>query len=63
MLTGELPFNVDTDSDYIIKDSILKSSIPNPQNINGEISESAVIIINKLTQKTRIIDIKIVKNV
>ncbi|HEY5536788.1 MAG TPA: peptidylprolyl isomerase [Ignavibacteria bacterium] len=51
MLTGELPFNVDTDSDYIIKDSILKSSIPNPQNINGEISESAVIIINKLTQK------------
>lgn len=53
MITGQLPYNVDTDSDYQIMNEIIYRDIPNPKNFNPHISNDTIEIIKTLTQKDR----------
>ena len=53
MLSGRLPFNADTDSEYVIQNKIVTEEIPDPRNVYPGISESSVSLLRSLTQKRR----------
>jgi serine/threonine-protein kinase len=53
MLTGELPFNTKTDSDYEIMEEIVHGTITDPRKLNERISEKLAAIINKMTEKEK----------
>ncbi len=53
MLSGRLPFNADTDSEYVIQNKIVTEEIPDPRNVYPGISESSVSMLRSLTQKRR----------
>ena len=53
MLSGKLPFNADTDSEYVIQHKIITEEIPDPRNVYPRITESTVSLLRSLTQKKR----------
>ena len=53
MLSGRLPFNADTDSDYLIQDKIVKEEIPDPREVYPYISDGTVNLLRSFTVKDR----------
>jgi len=53
MLTGRLPYEVDTDSIYKVHDQILRAPLPDPRRYYEYISEGSIAILNQLTAKDR----------
>ncbi len=53
MLSGRLPFNADTDSEYLIQHKIVTEEMPDPRDVYAKITESTVSLLQKLTQKKR----------
>ena len=53
MVTGKLPYNTDTDSDFEVMNEIVYSPIPNPKEYYPHISEKTVNLIISLTHKNR----------
>lgn len=53
MLTGRLPFNADTDSDYIVMKEIAESATPDPRAVYPHISAATVSMLNALTDKDK----------
>ncbi|HNX37510.1 MAG TPA: bifunctional serine/threonine-protein kinase/formylglycine-generating enzyme family protein [Candidatus Cloacimonadota bacterium] len=51
MLSGKLPFQTDTDSDYFLMKEILESPLPDPRQHYPYISDTAVALLDALTQK------------
>ncbi len=54
MLTGKLPYKVETDSDYQIMDEIVKGTIENPRKIYPHISDKSVSIVERMTKKNKV---------
>lgn len=53
MLSGRLPFDDDTASDFRIQEQIIKNPVPDPRMIYAYISDKSVELLNQLTQKDR----------
>ncbi len=53
MLSGKLPFDTDTSSEYAILHCIVTEQIPDPREIYPYIREGSVALINQLTQKDK----------
>ena len=53
MLSGKLPFNVDTSSTFHIQDAIVNKDVPDPRDVYPNISERAVALLRRLTAKDR----------
>lgn len=53
MLTGKLPYFLDTDSLYKIHDQILRAPLPDPRAYYEYISERSIALVNRLTAKDR----------
>lgn len=53
MLSGRLPFNTDTDSEYLIQHKIITEEIPDPRDIYPRITASTVTLLRSLTLKER----------
>lgn len=53
MLSGELPFDLDTDSDLLIPSRILNDPLPDPRIVYGAVSQSTINMLNRLTIKDR----------
>jgi len=53
MLSGRLPYNTDTDSDFEIMNQIVQSALPDPRSYYPQISERTVIILNRMLEKDR----------
>lgn len=53
MLSGRLPYNTDTDSDFEIMNQIVQSALPDPRSYYPQISENTVMILNKMLEKDR----------
>lgn len=53
MLTGKLPYNIDTESDFKIMNEIVNSQILNPKSYYSYISDNTVKLIFSLTNKNR----------
>jgi formylglycine-generating enzyme required for sulfatase activity len=53
MLSGRLPYNVDTDSPYKVQEQIIKTPIPDPRQIYEFISPQTVSLLASLTSKDR----------
>lgn len=53
MLSGRLPYDTKTDSDYDIMNQIVQSALPDPRSYYPHISEHAVMILNKMLEKDR----------
>lgn len=51
MLTGRLPYNTDTDSDYSVQKEIVDNQLPDPRSIYPHISDNATNFIRSLTQR------------
>ena len=51
MLTGRLPYNTDTDSDFAVQKEIVDNHLPDPRSTNPHISDHAVNLIRSLTQR------------
>lgn len=51
MLTGRLPYNTDTDSDFAVQKEIVDNHLPDPRSINPHISDNAINLIRSLTQR------------
>lgn len=58
MVTGKLPYDIDTDSDFKIMNQIINSNIPDPKLFYPYISEKTINLINLLTNKNR--DLRII---
>lgn len=48
MLSGRLPYDTNTDSDYEIMNQIVQSALPDPRNYYPHISENTVTILKKM---------------
>ncbi len=53
MLSGRLPFNADTDSEYVIQHKIVTEEIPDPRSVYPHISDAAVGLLRSFTVKDR----------
>ncbi len=53
MLTGNLPYNIDTESDFKLMNEIVNASIPDPRKYYPHISDKSIEIITTLTQKDK----------
>lgn len=53
MLTGQLPFNTDTESDFVIQKEIVANRLPNPRSIYPHVSEYMTQLIFSMTNKNR----------
>lgn len=53
MLSGRLPYNVDTDSNFVIQNKIVHEPIPDPRLVYPNISEATVQLLYGLTQKDK----------
>lgn len=53
MLSGRLPYDVDTESPYKVQEQIVKRPIPDPRQVYEYISPEAVSLVNILTSKDR----------
>jgi len=53
MLSGRLPFNADTDSEYVIQHKIVTEEIPDPRAVYPHISDAAVALLRSCTIKDR----------
>jgi serine/threonine protein kinase len=53
MLSGKLPFNLDTDSDLLIPYRIVHDPIPDPRLVYEHISQATIDLLNRLTVKDR----------
>ncbi len=53
MVTGKLPYDTDSDSDYKLMGEIMNTPIPNPRNYRQYISDETINVITSLTQKDR----------
>ncbi len=51
MLSGRLPFNIDTDSEYVIQHKIVTEEIPDPRKIYPYISDEMVNLVRFYTTK------------
>jgi len=51
MLSGKLPYQTDTESDYSIQKQIVEQALPNPKNFYPHIPDSIVPIIYKMCDK------------
>jgi len=51
ILTGKLPFNIETDSEFELWSEIIKCEIPDLTEINSSISRNTANIVKKLTEK------------
>lgn len=53
MLCGRLPFDPDTDSQYVIQSKIVSEETPDPRQIYPYISDSTIFLLRRMTQKNR----------
>lgn len=53
MLTGRIPYNVETGSDYSIKDEIVKEPIPDPRKYYEFITDNTVQILRSMVAKNK----------
>lgn len=53
MLSGRLPYDVNTNSDFMVMEQIVKAPIPDPRDYYPSIAERTVIIMNKMLAKDR----------
>ena len=53
MLSGRLPYNTDTDSDYEVMNQIVAVDIPDPRSYYPHISEALIHVLNKMLMKDR----------
>ncbi len=53
MLSGRLPFDAHTDSEYSIQHKIVTEPVPDPRKVYPYISDTTVSLLNKMTQKDR----------
>ena len=53
MLTGRLPFNADTASDFAVMNEIVHREFPWPDSMNGSVSKRTVSALFKMIQKNR----------
>lgn len=53
MLSGRLPFEDETASDFQIQEQIIRNPVPDPRLIYAYISDKSVQLLNQLTQKDR----------
>ncbi len=51
MLSGRLPFNADTDSEYIIQHKIVTEEMPDPREVYPHISEQTIGLLRSITVK------------
>lgn len=53
MLSGRLPYDTNTDSDYVIMNQIVQSPLPDPRQYYPHITEQTVLLLNKMLEKDR----------
>ena len=53
MLTGKLPFNTNTESDYEVMNEIVLGSIGDPRTIVNNISEQTALVVQKMCEKKK----------
>ncbi|MDP3114011.1 MAG: bifunctional serine/threonine-protein kinase/formylglycine-generating enzyme family protein, partial [Candidatus Cloacimonadaceae bacterium] len=53
ILTGKLPIETDTDSDFMVMKAITEQEIPDPRTVYPHITEKSVSILGKATKKQR----------
>ena len=53
MLSGRLPYDTNTDSDYDIMNQIVQAKLPDPRNYYPNISEHTIIVLIKMLEKDR----------
>jgi serine/threonine protein kinase len=53
MLTGRLPYNTDTDSDFAVQKEIVDNKLPDPRQVDPQISEQTVHLLNRMTSKDK----------
>lgn len=53
MLSGRLPYDTATDSDYDIMNQIVQSALPDPRSYYPHISEHSINILNRMLEKDR----------
>ncbi len=53
MLTGILPFDADTESDYLVQTKIINESLPDPRSLNPDSDEILSEAVNIATRKNR----------
>ncbi len=53
MLSGRLPYDTATDSDYDIMNQIVQSALPDPRSYYPHISEHSINILNKMLERDR----------
>ncbi|HEY5123470.1 MAG TPA: protein kinase [Ignavibacteria bacterium] len=53
MVTGNLPFNIDTESDFKLMNEIVNAPLPDPRKYYPHISDKTIELISTLTQKDK----------
>ncbi|MDD3501687.1 MAG: bifunctional serine/threonine-protein kinase/formylglycine-generating enzyme family protein [Candidatus Cloacimonetes bacterium] len=53
MLSGKMPFNTDTDSDFVVMNHIVNSNLPDPRQQYPYISDKIIFVLHKMTEKDR----------
>ena len=53
MLSGKMPYNVDTDSEYLLQDKIVREPLPSVKEMYPYVSDSVAEVIKKATEKDR----------
>ncbi len=51
MLTGQLPFNTDTESDFVIQKEIVDNNLPDPKSFYPHISDNLIKLVYRMTAK------------
>ena len=53
MLTGRLPFNTETESDFEVMKEIVEDIVPDPRSLYPHISSQTVTLLNKMVEKNK----------
>jgi len=53
MLTGQLPFKTDTESDFVIQKEIVDNQLPDPKSYYPHISDAMIILLKQITEKDK----------
>jgi serine/threonine protein kinase len=53
MLTGRMPYDLDTESDFRLMQEIVEGTIPNPREHYPHISDSTLLVLNTMLEKDR----------
>ena len=53
MLAGKMPFDTNTDSDFVVMNHIVNSNLPDPRQHYPYISDDIISILHKMTEKDR----------